>query len=112
LVRGHHTVAAELLGNCLLACGIARVYVVGYVTRDGLEGKELENILLFRRYGVKQGLSSFLADFGDVVVMDPLDPIQLDLARYVGNRGQIVTLRPKFTERTGIWDRGMLLVAY
>jgi hypothetical protein len=58
------------------------------------------------------GLQSFLLDFGPAMLMDPLDPIQLDLARYVGRRGKITTLRPIHSERSGVWDRGAVLMAY
>lgn len=62
--------------------------------------------LRFARYGHKAGLEAFLTDFGDLVDMDPLDPVQLDLGRYVGNRGEITTLMPTMEERNGVWKRG------
>jgi hypothetical protein len=58
-------------------------------------------------YGHKADLPAFLREFGSLVEMDPRDPVQLDLGRYVGSRGEVVTMTPTMKDRSGTWNRGV-----
>jgi hypothetical protein len=89
----------EILSVALLACGISRVYAVGYVFLYGMT----ECIIFFfdiaHRYGWKAPLKSFLEKYGSAAIMDPMDPVQLDIGRNISMPGVIALVYPTLNDQ-------------
>jgi hypothetical protein len=104
---------AHLLGQTLMACRVSRVYVVGYALDSSFLISSNYGILLtLVSFGHKMNLEDFLADFENIVIMDPYDPPQLDLARYHGERQQIILLRPEHNVHKYKLSRGIVFTVH
>lgn len=57
-------------------------------------------------YGQKMDLGDFVDTFGPYAIMDRTDPVQVEIGRYVGEEGSIVTMRAFHAKRQAHINRG------